>query len=227
MAGNNYPMVPGHEIVGTVTAVGPAVSLVAVGDRVGVGPQGGACMDGEACRECGREANNFCPKRVFTYNSPIPNPPGVTYGGYAEAHITHEAFAIPIPDGMDSAVAAPLLCAGITTYSPLVHFGKGLKPGARVGVVGIGGLGHMGVQYAAALGYSVTAISRTPSKEAEAQTFGATSFLLSSDADAMAAAQGTFDFILCTVSASLPWELFLGLCAPDGVFCMLGLPPSP
>lgn len=224
-AGNVYPMVPGHEIVGHVTQVGSGVTMVSVGDRVGVGPQGGACME-DSCKQCARDANNFCPSRVFTYNSKIDIEPGMTYGGYAEAHITHEAFAIPIPDEMDSAVAAPLLCAGITTYAPLVRFGAHLEAGARVGVVGIGGLGHMAVQYAAAMGYAVTAISRTASKEEEARGFGAQDFLLSSDADAMAAAVRTFDFIICTVSAPLDWELYLSLMAPDGVFCMLGLPPK-
>ncbi|RYG52323.1 hypothetical protein EON67_01520 [archaeon] len=187
MQGSTYPLVAGHEVVGVVNAVGPAVTTVKVGDHVGMGPQRGSCA---SCGFCAEGLDNICTKFEGLYDP--------KFGGYATSITVPERFVFKIPDAIPLDKAGPLLCAGVTTYAPLARY---VKAGDRVGVVGIGGLGHMGLQYAAAMGCDTWAISTSDSKEAEARSFGASNFLNSTNEANMARAAGTFDFILCTVSA--------------------------
>jgi D-arabinose 1-dehydrogenase-like Zn-dependent alcohol dehydrogenase len=205
-----YPMVPGHEVVGTVVAAGPAVTKVRVGQVVGFGPQRNSC---HSCGYCADGVDNCCTKFEGLYDP--------KFGGYATSITVNENFAFPIPDGIPAEVAGPLLCAGVTTFAPLA---RNVKPGDRVGVVGIGGLGHMGLQYAAAMGAETWAISTSAAKEAEARKFGAARFLVSTDADAMKAVAGTFDFILCCASGDFPTGAYLRLLKPRKSFCLVGLP---
>ncbi len=215
----HYPLTPGHEIAGVVAAVGPGVTLHKVGDRVGVGCMVDSCGE---CEQCKDGFEQFCTKpAVFTYNTPDYDG-AITQGGYARQIVVTERFALRIPDGLELDVAAPLLCAGITTYSPLKRWGAG--PGTAVAVVGVGGLGHLGVKLAAALGARVSTISRTMDKAGDAEALGSTRHIASSDPDAMRAARGTFDVILNTVSADLDMEAYLGLLKPNGVLVNVGLP---
>ena len=209
----SYPMVPGHEIVGTVTALGPEVRHLEAGARVGVGWQRGACL---ACDSCIAGDENLCAQNVATC---VGN-----YGGFADRVRLDSRFAFPIPEGIASENAAPLLCGGATVYSPLRRW---VKPSMRVGVVGIGGLGHLGLQFAAAMGCEVTAISSTPDKEAEARGFGAHHFLATREPKALRSAASSLDFILSTVFATPDWDALLGALRPNGVLCLVGATSEP
>jgi uncharacterized zinc-type alcohol dehydrogenase-like protein len=217
-----YPIVPGHEIVGKVTAVGSKVKKFKVGDLAGVGCLVDSCRECENCKE-GLE--QYCAGGVFTYNGNERDGSGITYGGYSKAIVTHEDFVLHISDKLDLAGAAPLLCAGITTYSPLRHWkiGKGM----RVGILGLGGLGHMGVKFAAAMGAEVTMLSHTASKEKDAQRLGAHKFVLTSNEEQTKAVTGYFDFILDTVSAPHDFNFYLNLLRRDGTMVCVGVPPEP
>lgn len=221
--GSLYPMVPGHEIVGHVTAVGALVKNVKTGDTVGVG-----CMV-DSCRECinckdGEE--QFCLQGMTaTYNSEDKRHGGLTQGGYSRHIVVDEAFVLHVDPKLDLAAAAPLLCAGITTYSPLKRWKTG--PGKKVGVVGLGGLGHMGVKIAVAMGADVTVFTTSPAKIADAKQLGAHHVILSKDGAQMKTAANSFDFILDTVSADHDIGAYLELLRRDGTLTQVGLPSSP
>ncbi|GFS39534.1 cinnamyl alcohol dehydrogenase 7 [Actinidia rufa] len=219
----NYPCLPGHEIVGVVTEVGNEVKKFKAGDRVGVGCLVGSCHN---CEDCSNNLENYCPKLIFTYCSTyIDGTP--TYGGYSDLMVVDEHFAIAIPENLPLDGCAPLLCAGITTYSPLRHFGLD-KPGMHVGVVGLGGLGHAAVKFAKAFGVKVTVISTSPGKKQEAtERLGADSFLVSRDHAQMQAAMGTMDGIIDTVSAQHPLLPLIGLLKSHGKLVMVGAPEKP
>jgi len=213
-------MVPGHEVIGTVVAVGPKVTSVAVGAVVGFGPQRDCCG---ACDFCSEHLENACTGFQGLYDSWRDQAAKlVNFGGYATSITVPERFAFPIPAGIPLEVAGPLLCAGITTYAPLARLAKA---GQRVGIVGVGGLGHMGVQYAAAMKTECWAISTSAAKEAEARSFGAHHFLVSTDKAAMAAKKGYFDVILCTASSNFDVGAYLALLKPRGSFALVGLAP--
>jgi alcohol dehydrogenase (NADP+) len=217
-----YPCVPGHEIVGRVTDVGAAVKGFHPGDLVGVG-----CMvdsDG-TCSECLAGLEQFCPNSVLTYNSPDKHLGGVTYGGYAENIVVNERFVLRIPAGLDPAGAAPLLCAGVTTYSPLRHWGVG--PGKTIAVVGLGGLGHMAVKFARALGAHVVVLTTSPGKTDDAVRLGADEVVVSRKADDMKKQAGRFDFILDAVSADHDISAYLNLLRRDGHLALVGAPEKP
>ena len=217
-----YPIVPGHEIVGRVTNVGSAVTKYKPGDLVGVG----CLVDADlTCNECKADYEQFCPNRILTYNSPDKHLGGVTYGGYAETIVVDEHFVLRVPANLDLAGAAPLLCAGITTYSPLRHWG--VTKGKKVGVVGLGGLGHMGVKLAHALGAHVVVFTTSPGKKDDALRLGADEIVVSRNADEMEKHAGTFDFILDTVSAQHDINSYLTLLARDGNVTLVGAPPQP
>ncbi|KAK4411753.1 putative mannitol dehydrogenase [Sesamum angolense] len=219
---SQYPLVPGHEVVGVVTEVGSKVRNFKVGDRVG--RMHGRIMP--FVRNCADDLENYCPKIMLTYNS-IYYDGTTTYGGYSDIMVANEHFIVHIPDNLPLDAAAPLLCAGITTYSPLKYFGLN-NPGMHVGVVGLGGLGHVAVKFAKAFGVKVTVISTSPDKKEEALTkFGADSFLISKDPDQMQAAMGTMDGILDTVSAVHPLLPLIGLLKSHGKIIMLGAPDRP
>jgi alcohol dehydrogenase (NADP+) len=219
--GSLFPMVPGHEIVGRVTAVGSAVTKFAVGDRAGVG-----CMV-ESCRTCDNCVDGeeqYCTTgATFTYNSRDTDG-SPTFGGYANSVVVDEAFVLSIPASLDLAAAAPLLCAGITTYSPLRHWN--VQAGQKVGVVGLGGLGHMALKFAKAFGAHVVQFTTSESKVADARRLGADDVVISSDAKAMKAQAGSFDFILDTVSAPHDIVQFLGLLKRDGTMTLVGVPDT-
>ncbi|KAJ4836195.1 hypothetical protein Tsubulata_013733 [Turnera subulata] len=220
---STYPLVPGHEIVGEVTEIGEKVKKVKVGDKVGVGCLVGAC---HSCESCENDLENYCPKLILTYNSIYPDGTP-TYGGYSDHMVANEHYIIRFPDNMPLDAGAPLLCAGITVYSPLKYFGFG-EPGKHVGIVGLGGLGHVGVKFAKALGARVTVISTSPAKKDEAlNILGADSFLVSRDQDQMQGAIGTFDGIIDTVSAAHPIMPLLGLLKSHGKLVMVGAPEKP
>jgi alcohol dehydrogenase (NADP+) len=217
-----YPCVPGHEIVGRVTDVGAAVKGFHPGDLVGVG-----CMvdsDG-TCSECLAGLEQFCPNSVLTYNSPDKHLGGVTYGGYAENIVVNERFVLRIPAGLDPAGAAPLLCAGVTTYSPLRHWGVG--PGKTIAVVGLGGLGHMAVKFARALGAHVVVLTTSPGKTDDAVRLGADEVVVSRKVDDMKKQAGRFDFILDAVSADHDISAYLNLLRRDGHLALVGAPEKP
>ncbi|HET8733531.1 MAG TPA: NAD(P)-dependent alcohol dehydrogenase, partial [Anaeromyxobacteraceae bacterium] len=196
--GSIFPMVPGHEIVGRVTQVGPEVKRFKVGDRVGVGCMVDSCR---TCPSCQKDLEQFCQKQAaYTYNGTEMDRKTPTYGGYSTDVVVRERFVVSIPAGLDPAGAAPLLCAGITTYSPLRHWN--VKAGDEVAVVGLGGLGHMAVKIAAAMGAKVTMLSTSKSKEADARRLGATGFALTTDKATFKKLAGKFDFILDTSSAN-------------------------
>lgn len=217
-----YPIVPGHEIVGFVAAVGPKVTKFRVGDRAGVGVYVDSCRE---CAQCKGLEERFCPKLVQTYNSVHYD--GIqAQGGYSTHIIVNEDFTLRVPQNLDLQRVAPLLCAGITTYTPLVEHGLN-KPGKKVGVVGLGGLGHMAVKLAAAMGAEVTVLSRSKAKEAQALAMGAKHLLVSSDEEEMKKAGNTFDGIIDTVSAKHDLNQELALLAPHGKLILVGLPPAP
>ena len=221
--GTTYPCIPGHEIVGRVTAVGAEVKGFAVGDMAGVGCLVDSCR---SCSECKDDLEQFCAKgAIFTYNSPDAHLGGMTYGGYTNVLVVDETFVLKVPAGLDPAGAAPLLCAGITTYSPLRHWGAG--PGKKVGVVGLGGLGHMAVKLAHAMGAHVVLFTTSAGKTADAKRLGADEVVLSKDPEAMKAHAGTFHFILDTVAASHSLDAYTSLLRRDGTLCLVGAPEYP
>lgn len=218
-----YPIVPGHEIVGRVTKVGSAVTKFKVGDLAAVG-----CMvdsDG-TCPHCKAGLEQFCPNMTLTYNSPdrFKTAP-VTYGGYSGSIVVDQRFVLTVPPNLDLAGTAPLLCAGITTYSPMRHWGVG--PGKKVGILGLGGLGHMGVKFARAFGAHVVVFTTSPSKREDALRLGAHEVVISRNADEMKKQAGTFDFILDTISAQHDINAYLDLLALDGNLTIVGVPSDP
>lgn len=221
--GTVYPCVPGHEIVGRVTAVGSAVTKLAVGQTAAVGCLVDACQH---CASCDEGLEQYCPGMVPTYNGPDAHLPGqMTYGGYSTSVTVTDRFVLRVPDGLDPAAAAPLLCAGITTYSPLRHWGAG--PGCKVGVVGLGGLGHMAVKLSHALGAETVLFTSTPGKMEDGARLGADQVVLSRDADAMAAHAGSFDVILDTVAAPHALDPYTMSLKRDGTLVLLGVPAEP
>ncbi|MFN4287158.1 MAG: NAD(P)-dependent alcohol dehydrogenase [Brevundimonas sp.] len=217
-----YPLVPGHEITGVVRAVGDSVSRFRPGDRVGVGCMVDSCRH---CSECDAGLEQYCEAMVQTYGSPDAHAEqsgeAITQGGYSSVITVDQDFVLGIPDSLPLDAAAPLLCAGITTWSPLVEWGVG--KGDKVAVIGLGGLGHMAVKLAAALGAEVTVISTSDRKKADALAMGASDFLISREREAMARAQGRFDLIINTVSAPTELGAHVNLLARDGTMVMLGL----
>jgi uncharacterized zinc-type alcohol dehydrogenase-like protein len=214
-----YPVVPGHEIIGRVTAVGDDVSGFKVGDVVGVGCMVDSCRHCDACED-GLE--QYCLEGMTgTYNGRDRHDKSVTFGGYSESVVVSERFVVRVPEKLDPAAAAPILCAGITTYSPLRHYG--VKAGDKVGVVGMGGLGHMGVKFAKALGAEVTLFTRSESKVGEAKKQGADHVVVSTDADQMAAMTGKLDFILDTVPVRHDLNPYLNALTYDGKHILVGL----
>ncbi len=224
-AGTQYPCVPGHEIVGRVTAVGGDVTKYQVGDLVGVGCMVDSCGH---CPSCHDGEEQYCETTGFvgTYNGPDPVLGGHTFGGYSDHIVVKESFVLKINhDEADLAAVAPLLCAGITTYSPLRHWKVG--PGQKVGIVGLGGLGHMGVKIAAAMGAEVYVFSTSPNKAEDAKRLGAKDLIVSKDEAQMAAHANSFDFILNTVAAPHNLDAFLMLLKRDGTMTLVGVPDSP
>ncbi|XP_009609570.1 8-hydroxygeraniol dehydrogenase-like isoform X2 [Nicotiana tomentosiformis] len=219
---SKYPIVPGHEVVGVVTEVGSKVQKFKVGDKVGVGCMVGSCRK---CENCDNDLENYCPRQIPTYNG--YNTDGtLTFGGYSDIMVSDEHFVVHWPENLPME-AAPLLCAGITTYSPLKYFGLD-KPGMHIGVVGLGGLGHMAVKFAKAFGTKVTVISTSASKKQEAiERLGADSFLISRDPEQMQAAMSTLDGIIDTVSAIHPILPLLSLLKSHGKLVMVGAPEKP
>jgi alcohol dehydrogenase (NADP+) len=212
-----YPCIPGHEIIGRVTHVGSAVTKFKPGDIVAVG-----CLvdsDG-SCPECQAGLEQFCPNMILTYNSPDAHLGGMTYGGYSESIVVKEHFVFSVPSNLDLAGAAPLLCAGITTYSPMRHWG--VTKGKKVGVVGLGGLGHMAVKFAHALGAHVVVFTTSPNKKDDAISLGADEVILSRDADQMNKHAGSFDFILDAVSAEHDVNAYIQLLGRDGNITLIG-----
>jgi alcohol dehydrogenase (NADP+) len=218
-----YPCVPGHEIVGRVTKVGSAVRRFKAGDVVGVG----CLVDSDrTCPECQAGLEQFCPGGTLTYNSPDKHGTApVTYGGYSSGIVVDERFVLRIPSNLDLAGAAPLLCAGITTYSPMRHWGVG--KGKKVGVVGLGGLGHMGVKFARALGAQVVVFTTSPGKKDDALRLGAHEVVLSRNADEMRKHAGSFDFILDAVAADHDLAAYVQLLRRDGNLTLVGAPEKP
>ena len=217
-----YPCVPGHEIVGRVTKVGAAVKKFRAGDLAAVG-----CMvdsDG-TCPECKAGLQQFCPNFTLTYNFPDKHLGGVTYGGYSESIVVDENFVLHVPANLQPAGAAPLLCAGITTYSPMRHWNVGKSK--KVGVVGLGGLGHMGVKFAHALGAHVVVFTTSPKKKEDALRLGADEVVVSNDANEMQKHLGSFDFILDAVSAAHDINAYINLLHRDGNIVMVGAPEKP
>ncbi|WP_440223812.1 NAD(P)-dependent alcohol dehydrogenase [Dokdonella sp. MW10] len=222
--GTQYPCVPGHEIVGHVSAVGAEVTRFKVGDTVGVGCLVDSCR---TCPSCGEGLEQYCEGGfVGTYNGPTHDAPGHTLGGYAQGIVVDEHFVLKINHPQDQlAAVAPLLCAGITTYSPLRHWKVG--PGSKVGIVGIGGLGHMGVKIAHALGAHVVAFTTSESKRKDALALGADEVVVSREASEMRAHTNSFDFILDTVAASHSLDAFTGLLKREGTLVLVGVPEHP
>jgi len=217
-----YPCVPGHEIVGRVTKVGSAVKKFKAGDIAAVG-----CMvdSDRTCPECQAGLEQFCPNGTLTYNAPDKHLGGVTYGGYSDSIVVDERFVLQVPGNLDLAGTAPLLCAGITTYSPMRHWG--VAKGKKVGVVGLGGLGHMGVKFAHALGAHVVVFTTSPGKKEGACRLGADEVVVSRNADEMKKHDGSFDFILDAVSADHDINAYIQLLRRDGNITMVGAPDKP
>ncbi|KAL5116284.1 hypothetical protein ACEQ8H_005842 [Pleosporales sp. CAS-2024a] len=220
---SEYPLVVGHEIIGKITRVGKEVKDLKVGDRVGVGAQSECC---EACRPCKIKQESNCSKMTMTYNGRHGNG-DKSFGGYAKQWRGPAAFAIPIPEGLPSELAAPLMCGGVTVYNPLVSHGAG--PGKRVGVVGVGGLGHFALLFAKALGSEkVVAISRSSSKKEDAIRLGADEFIATGeDAEWMTKNAGSLDIIISTISGGFPLDQYLNLLDVNGTFVQLGAPDDP
>lgn len=211
---SQFPFIPGHEIVGTVNAVGSEVRSLQVGQRVGLGWQSNSCG---TCEWCSRGMENLCPLAEATCVH--------RNGGYADRVRADARFVVPIPDGLESPNAAPLLCGGITVYNPFrTH---NVNPSSRVGVVGIGGLGHIAIQFAHVFGAQVTAFSSSAAKEEEVRKLGAHNFVNTRESKAMKEVAGTQDFIISTVNADQDWSTYIQTLRPNGVLCFVGIPPSP
>ncbi|HBT92909.1 MAG TPA: hydroxyacid dehydrogenase [Chitinophagaceae bacterium] len=218
--GSQYPMVPGHEIVGTVLSVGANVTKFKVGDLAGLGVMVDSC---KTCKTCAQDLEQYCEEGfVGTYNNKERNSDKITMGGYSTKIVVDEYYTFKIAHTLPLAAVAPLLCAGITTYSPLVY--AGVKKGMKVAVVGLGGLGHMGVKFAVSFGAEVTVISTSPSKEADAKKLGATHFLVSTDKEAMSKYSSYFDVVLDAISANHDYTTYLNLLGIDGKLMVVGLP---
>jgi uncharacterized zinc-type alcohol dehydrogenase-like protein len=219
-----FPVVPGHEIIGRVSKVGREVKGFKAGDLAAVGCMVGSCR---GCESCTRGLEQYCQKgMVLTYNSPDPHMPGkMTYGGYSRSIVVDEHFVLRVPERLDPAAAAPLLCAGITTYSPLKHWGA--AKGKKVGIVGLGGLGHMGVKLSHALGAHTVLFTTSPSKAEDGRRLGADEVVISKDESQMARQAGSFDFILDTVAAPHNLDAFTQLLRLDGTLCLVGAPSTP
>jgi len=222
--GTTFPCVPGHEIVGRVARVGSAVTKFKVGDLAAVGCMVDSCR---TCPNCEDGLEQYCDDggTVFTYNSPDKHSGGMTFGGYSEHVVVDEAFVLKVSDKADLAATAPLLCAGITTYSPLKHWRVG--PGKTAGIVGLGGLGHMGVKLARAFGAHVVLFTTSPEKAEDARRLGAHEVVVSRDADAMARRANSFDFVLDCVSATHDVAPYLRLLKRDGALVLVGAPAEP
>jgi alcohol dehydrogenase (NADP+) len=218
-----FPMVPGHEIVGRVTSTGDKVSKYRTGDIVGVGCMVDSCRE---CENCRHGLEQYCIKgSVGTYNSYEKDKVTPTYGGYSDKIVVHEDFVLKVPGNLALEGVAPLLCAGITTYSPLRHWKVG--KGHKIGVLGLGGLGHMAVKFAAAFGAEVTMLSTSPSKEPDARKLGAHHFVQTSNIDNLKRLRGNFDFIIDTVSAPHDYNTYLSMLKTSGVHICVGAPPTP
>jgi uncharacterized zinc-type alcohol dehydrogenase-like protein len=217
-----YPCVPGHEIVGKVTKVGNAVNDFEPGDLVGVG-----CMvdSDQSCPHCQADLEQFCPNTIFTYNSPDKHLGGVTYGGYSENIVVDEKFVLRIPENLDLAGVAPLLCAGITTYSPIRRWGDINEK--KVGIVGLGGLGHMGVKFARAFGAHVAVFTTSPGKKEDALRLGANEVIISTNPEEMQKHAGSFNFILDTISADHDINAYLNMLGLEGNITLVGAPEKP
>jgi len=214
-----FPMVPGHEIAGVVTAVGGKVAKYKVGDKVGVGCFVDSCR---TCAECQRGLEQYCAVRtVWTYNG-REHDDTPTYGGYSDQIVVDENYVLRVPDKLPLDACAPLLCAGITLYSPLRHWRAG--PGKKVAIIGLGGLGHMGVKLAHALGAEVTVLSQSLKKQADGKRLGADHYYATSDPETFTGLEGHFDLIINTVSAEMDWNQYLGLLKVDGTMVVVGLP---
>ena len=214
-----FPMVPGHEIAGVVSAVGGKVSKYKVGDKVGVGCFVDSCRN---CEECRRGLEQYCSVRtVWTYNA-RDNDGQPTYGGYSDRIVVDENYVLRMPEKLALDACAPLLCAGITLYSPLRHWKAG--PGKKVAIIGLGGLGHMGVKLAHALGAEVTVLSQSLKKQADGKRLGADHFYATSDPETFSKLKSSFDLIINTVSAEMDWNAYLGLLKVDGTMVLVGLP---
>ena len=220
--GTTYPCVPGHEILGRVVAVGRNVKKFKEGDLAAVGCMVDSCRD---CHSCHENLEQFCGDVVFTYNSPDEHTGGVTYGGYSTNIVVNQDFVLKVRDGVDLAATAPLLCAGITTYSPLRHWK--VSKGQTVGVVGLGGLGHMAVKFANAFGAHVILFTTSANKADDAKRLGADEIVISKDEDAMKAKALSCDFIIDTVSAEHNMNAYLNLLKRDGTLCLVGASPEP
>lgn len=221
--GTTFPAVPGHEIVGRITAVGAGVTRFSAGDLAGVGCMVDSCR---VCDNCKKGLEQFCREgNTGTYNSKDKVSGGVTYGGYSKSIVVDQDFVLRVSDKLPPEAVAPLLCAGITTYSPLRHWNVG--KGHKVAVVGLGGLGHMAVKLAASFGADVTMLSTSPDKEADARKLGATGFALTKDPAQLQALTGAFDFIIDTVSAEHDYNTYLSMLNTDGVMICVGAPPTP
>ena len=220
--GSLFPMVPGHEIIGRVKQVGAHVKKFKPGDLAGVGCMVDSCRE---CAPCKDDLEQFCQKgAAFTYNGTEMDRKTPTFGGYSTQVVVDERFTLKVPENLDPAGAAPLLCAGITTYSPLRQWN--CKKGDRVGVVGLGGLGHMAVKLASSMGAEVTMLSTSRSKEADARRLGASNFALTSDEATFQRLAGTFDLIINTISAPHDYNKYLGMLKPMGTMVIVGVPPE-
>ncbi|MBK1882813.1 NAD(P)-dependent alcohol dehydrogenase [Luteolibacter pohnpeiensis] len=218
-----YPCVPGHEIVGRITQVGDHVKKFKAGDLVGVGCMVDSCHE---CASCDAHQEQFCEKgAIFTYNSPDKHTDGHTFGGYSDRVVVDESFVLSVPENLELAAVAPLLCAGITTYSPIKRWG--IKPGDKVGVVGLGGLGHMALKFAHAFGAKTVLFTTSPGKTEDAKRLGADEVVVSKNEDEMAAQVGSFDFIIDTVSADHDINTYLNLLKIDGTLTLVGAPEKP
>jgi len=218
-----YPVVPGHEILGRVTRVGAKVTKFKVGDLAAVGCMVDSCR---TCAHCAKGMEQFCMTgATFTYNAPDKHLGGMTYGGYSERVVCDEAFTLKVPANLDPAKAAPLLCAGITTYSPLKRHGAG--PGKKVGIVGLGGLGHMGVKFARAMGAHTVLFTTSAGKAEDGKRLGAHEVVLSKNAAEMAKHACSFDLIVDTVSAAHPLDPYMSLLKLDATMVLVGAPPTP
>ncbi|MCB5188522.1 NAD(P)-dependent alcohol dehydrogenase [Methylobacillus caricis] len=219
---STFPMVPGHEIVGRVTKVGNAVTKFKVGDLAGVGCLVDSCG---TCPDCAEGLEQYCNNSVFTYNSPDKHNGKSTYGGYSNLIVVDQSFTLKVSEKLDLAAVAPLLCAGITTYSPLKHWKVG--KGHKVGIVGLGGLGHMGLKFAHAFGAHTVLFTTSPGKAEDAKRLGADEVVISKNPKEMQQHLQSFDFILNTVAAPHDLDQFMSLLKRDGAMCLVGVPDSP